>query len=126
MREDDPMTTLTLQTTVRLDLVCCSQCGIEFGLPVAYKQERREDHATWYCPNGHPQYFPAESEAEKLRKRVANLEDDARVARLDADRAQREAARLKKRAQGGACPCCNRTFAQLTRHMKTKHPDFAS
>lgn len=28
------------------------------------------------------------------------------------------------RAQGGACPCCNRTFADMARHMKTKHPDF--
>jgi hypothetical protein len=24
------------------------------------------------------------------------------------------------------CPCCNRTFQQLARHMKAKHPEHAS
>lgn len=30
---------------------------------------------------------------------------------------------IKKRVQGGACPCCNRHFVQLERHMATKHPE---
>jgi hypothetical protein len=24
----------------------------------------------------------------------------------------------------GVCPCCNRTFQQLARHMKAKHPGY--
>lgn len=32
--------------------------------------------------------------------------------------------RLRKRASAGVCPCCNRTFSQLARHMQTKHPTF--
>lgn len=34
------------------------------------------------------------------------------------------ATRLKNRAAHGVCPCCNRTFQQLARHMSAKHPDF--
>ncbi len=33
--------------------------------------------------------------------------------------------KVKKRAANGVCPCCNRTFSDLARHMKAKHPDFA-
>lgn len=33
--------------------------------------------------------------------------------------------RTKKRGGHGVCPCCNRTFQQLARHMKSKHPDYA-
>lgn len=31
-------------------------------------------------------------------------------------------AALKARG-AGVCPCCNRTFSQLSRHMQSKHPD---
>ena len=34
--------------------------------------------------------------------------------------------RLKNRVQKGVCPCCNRYFAQLQRHMTTQHPNFAA
>lgn len=37
--------------------------------------------------------------------------------------AAREAERLRRRTAAGVCPCCNRSFVQLARHMKTKHPD---
>jgi hypothetical protein len=50
-----------------------------------------------------------------------------------ANRAEREAsierdklARLRKRAKHGVCPCCKRTFQQLARHMKQKHPEFSA
>lgn len=32
--------------------------------------------------------------------------------------------RLKNRVANGVCPCCNRTFANLQRHMSTKHKGF--
>jgi uncharacterized protein (UPF0212 family) len=35
---------------------------------------------------------------------------------------------LKKvhvRVGHGVCPCCNRSFAQLRRHMAAKHPEYA-
>lgn len=55
---------------------------------------------------------------------------------MRAEQAHREAAqhqsrafkgvvtKLKKRAANGVCPCCNRTFVDLARHMAGKHPTF--
>lgn len=31
--------------------------------------------------------------------------------------------KLKKRASAGLCPCCNRHFTNLQRHIASKHPD---
>lgn len=47
------------------------------------------------------------------------------------DRMERSAAaqrgvltRLKNRVAAGVCPCCHRSFKQLSEHMKMKHPDY--
>ena len=32
--------------------------------------------------------------------------------------------KLKKRIANGVCPCCNRTFVNVQRHMATQHKDF--
>lgn len=32
--------------------------------------------------------------------------------------------RIKNRVKNGVCPCCNRTFENLARHMQAKHSDF--
>lgn len=39
-------------------------------------------------------------------------------------RERKKKEQLETRAANGVCPCCHRTFKQLARHMKTKHPDF--
>ena len=33
---------------------------------------------------------------------------------------------LQYRVGHGVCPCCNRTFGDLYRHMSTKHPGYAA
>lgn len=33
--------------------------------------------------------------------------------------------KTKNRIGKGVCPCCNRTFVELARHIATKHPDYA-
>jgi hypothetical protein len=32
--------------------------------------------------------------------------------------------RQLERVASGVCPCCNRSFVNLRRHMKTQHPEF--
>lgn len=53
----------------------CGECGVEFCMPDRLYEERKEDHQTFYCPNGHPRYFPGKSEKEKLREKVTYLEN---------------------------------------------------
>ena len=125
------MSTVTLE----VDFVVrqCSECGITYCLPSNFSRARQDDHNSWYCPNGHSQYIPALSDAEKLRKQ---LEEEKRrhsqtqlellAAGQEVTKIQKEKSRLQKRVKNGACPCCNRQFAQLSRHMKSKHPEYGA
>lgn len=119
----------------------CYRCKEPFGLASSTYDtlKRQADNGTFYCPHGHSQCFPAgETEAEKLRRerdqlkqRIA-MEQDWRSeaeARAEAERRRAaafkgQATRLRTRAKAGICPCCNRHFTALERHMATKHPGF--
>ena len=84
------------------------------------------------------QYFPAgQTEEEKLRlerdrlkQQLAQKDDEIRDSyrRVEQEteravRAEKSQARLMKRASSGVCPCCTRTFSNVARHMKSKHPN---
>lgn len=116
------------QPAFRLDInfesVVCCKCGLPFAAPGDFFQFRRNDHEMFYCPTGHPQHFTAESEAEKLRDELAaeknrKLEVLARLNESEAAKAKAE--RKLKRVGRGVCPDCNRTFANLAKHMNCKH-----
>lgn len=107
----------------------CPSCGIYYGVPEHWLQSRREDKKDFYCPNGHVASY-RESEADRLRRerdslkqQIARVEDEKREQIDRALRAEKETKRLRKRAAAGVCPCCNRTFTNMARHMKTKHPN---
>lgn len=117
----------TLTITEHLVTERCCSCGTLFALTDSLAALRRQDRQTFYCPNGHPQYFVGKTDKELLREAEATLK--AARAKLQAETDQRKAAerelkRQRQRAKGGACPCCNRTFVQLARHIKTQHPGF--
>lgn len=115
----------------------CWVCGIPFSVPRAWRDEVRVGSGTLYCPKG-CRLGLGESETEKLRKQLVAKDaelDQARAARDRqhdrAERIQREKSALrgvitktKKRIGNGVCPCCQRTFKQLARHMKNKHPEY--
>ncbi len=51
--------------------VCtCSECGIEYRVPGNWYRSRRDDHASFWCPNGHEQHFSGKSDKEKLSSRL--------------------------------------------------------
>lgn len=122
------------EVTLRLefDTITCSACSNVFRLQTDFIKARRNDHQAFYCPNGHAQHYPAESEAERLRKALhaAELEKTRltdlaikRGAALEVAEAQNK--RLRKRAAAGVCPCCNRTFKALSQHMTNQHPEYS-
>lgn len=125
---------LAFQTT--LELMDCAKCGMHFGVAEGFIERRRRDGETFFCPAGHSQSFK-ESEVSRLRKKldeqVREATEQAEHAR-SAERAreaehrarlkvERAARALRRRIGAGVCPCCNRTFKQLARHMETKHPE---
>jgi hypothetical protein len=119
-----------LAFTHQLETETCCKCGVEYAMPQSLQRARREDHQMFYCPNGHPQYFIGETDADKYKrlyeaeqravlaaKHQVRVENDARLA------AEQKLAAERRRTGNGVCPCCSRSFQNLRRHMATKHPE---
>lgn len=121
-----------------LKIMCCPMCGVTYGIPTAMQEAAHaagNRQITWFCPNGHNLGYNAESDEEKARKKAESDADWYRK-RHQAERDLREHTEHKLRAQKGAttkakkrhaaalCPCCNRSFVQLRRHLASQHPDY--
>ena len=74
----------------------CVECGIEFTLPDEFQRKLRQCHNTFFCTNGHRQYYPGKTDEEK---RIEHLEYIVKQLSTDRDW-YREAAR--KRAEENA------------------------
>jgi hypothetical protein len=119
--------------------ITCCDCGMTFHVPEFWRRERLEKGGGFHCPNGHPLRY-GETELDRLRKQVEQEKKRAEWARTEAEdwRKQCEASnrtsaavrghltRVKKRIAAGVCPCCKRSFRNVERHMRNKHPDYAS
>jgi len=110
----------------------CITCGISFGVPLDWDKRRRHDHKLFYCPNGHQQRYTGENEEEKLKKENARLAQKSRLLQHSLDSTERsrraqkgQVTRIKNRIAKGVCPCCNRQFKNLHRHMENKHPEWS-
>jgi len=113
--------------------VSCPNCWIEYAIPSALDSKAREIKAekSIYCPNGHSWHYTGEREVDiERRKRQLAEQDNARLA---GEAARHNRARIKaeadlrqhrRRTKAGLCPCCNRSFVNMQRHMKTQHPDY--
>lgn len=118
---------LTYVTT--LELIHCGECGVPFGLSDEFMAERKRDHKTWYCPNGHARHYPGITDAEKIRRLEAertHLRDQRDAAERSRAAQKAQATKLRgklKRVENGVCPECNRSFQDLARHMASKHKD---
>jgi hypothetical protein len=112
-------------------------CGMRHAVPAElYAHQERQlrdgrDQTAIYCPLGHHHIIAGEGEAARLKRRLDA--ERVRAASLAAQRDQAEASaraykgvatKARKRAAAALCPCCNRSFVQLRRHMKAKHPDY--
>lgn len=121
----------------------CCQCQSKMWLPASLYEAAMagREKITFYCAYGHSQHFlTGESDETRLRRErdravqeKARLEDELRStnrlwqhAMEEARKAKREKAKIAKRVANGVCPDCNRTFANLARHMHSKHPKFSA
>lgn len=128
----------TYTTTTKMIHIECGGCGQLFAMSKEFKNRRREDHKTWYCPNGCERHYPHETEKEELRRHLSETQEEVNKERgqrqsaenaLDTARKQRNAlkghmGRIRKRTAAGTCPCCKRTFQALSTHMLKQHPGY--
>ena len=113
----------------------CIRCGIPIAGEQSYKTARERDHKSFYCLNGHEQYFSQKSDVERERQRRELAERERDNARREVTREENShrstrghLTRVKKRVAAGVCPCCKRSFPgdKMKRHIKSKHPDFVT
>ncbi len=115
------------------EIVHCCDCRMPFAMTHALFEARKNDHKSFYCPEGHGQHFTGPSEAQKLKRELERKEEMLNAAKQRADTAEQERKqittahkKMRERVMNGVCPCCNRTFQNLMQHMKSEHPDFSS
>lgn len=132
------MTTITNVETYTVFICNHDGCGLQFALPDMFVARRREDQKTWYCPNGHSRWFPGKTEAQKQQERADRLQRTVEAREADLRFEQRrlinerrshaatkgQLTKTKKRIGNGVCPCCNRHFTNVERHMASQHPDY--
>ena len=121
----------TITEIVRLEVRICGTCGITFGVPETMANARRSEGGGFFCPNGHERGWYDNSEMYQLKRQVQQERQRADQSAADARNAkellaekEKETKRLKKRVADGICPCCQRTFKNLSAHMANKHPGF--
>ena len=115
----------------------CITCGVIFGMQGEFKEWRLKKHTSFYCPNGHSMCYTSETPEQKLQRELDATKLAVETAKRDAEwqrqlrekaekKHKREVRKLHVRVGNGVCPCCNRTFSNLARHMGAKHPEFKS
>lgn len=109
----------------------CGSCGVVCTCPEIVYEQHRAEGGYHTCPNGHSwgwndngcEREKLRRERDRLKQTVAQKDDEIAMQASRALKAESEIIRLHKRAKAGVCPCCNRTFVNMARHMKTKHPN---
>jgi hypothetical protein len=112
-------------------------CGINHAVPEELFNFMERQHRDGrkqqgiHCPLGHTWTFAGEGEAAKLERELEAARRSRRATQdlLHAEERSHAATRghltrTRRRVANGVCPCCGRTFKQLARHMKAKHPEF--
>ena len=126
-----------LSQSTRFVIEECYKCHVQFAITQQHYEYCRERGYEFYCPNGHPQHY-SESDIQRLTKERDSARSDSRyyqnrVTEIGEEKRKVEKSRaaykgkvteIKRRVAHGVCPCCNRTFKQLARHMKSQHPNY--
>lgn len=123
------MSTTYLNVGFVTETCCHKGCNLTFAFTRDFYDQVRNDPATWwYCPAGHSQHYTNEAtDAQKLARAAARetaLKDQLTAAVRDAEDTRVALLRDRQRFANGVCPCCNRSFENVARHMRGEHPDY--
>lgn len=133
------VSTLVLETTDVQSVH--THCGHVIYLPAVRISQLKRLHGYFYCTVcGQCQVWYEKSDLEKLTAQLVTAKDQRDTARRMTNnerekvryRTRQLAAqkgvttRIKNRIANGVCPCCQRTFKNLARHMKGQHPNYTN
>lgn len=108
----------------------CPVCGVHYSLDKLFddyrrKAEKNDKDRGWYCPNGHYLVY-TESEADTQRRRAERAEQEKARLQDELRLSQEREKKLNRRAAAALCPCCKRSFSNVSRHIRHMHPDFVA
>lgn len=123
--------------TVNYVTTHCGVCRVRFALESGHFHSLKEDGDWFWCPNGHKIHYTT-SENDRLKEQlkqkdrvIKSKSETIDIQRRENERERRSHAATKgkltktrKRVSKGICPCCNRSFVNLARHMTNKHPEY--
>ena len=124
----------------QLGIIICHSCTGVYALADKFLKRRQADGVGWTCPYCKQGTAYSESHVDKLQRELRKQQESTAYQRDEKERAlhQRDSANrscaafkgvaTKKtkqldRVKNGVCPCCNRHFKNLQRHMKSKHSE---
>jgi hypothetical protein len=119
--------------TSTLVVTKCCVCGTAFAIESTLQNNLKRHGDTFYCPNGHSQIYTVslEEKYKKLDREFKAMREQKNWFKERAETASRSLSatkgvltRTKNRIARGVCPCCNRQFTDLQRHIETKHPKY--
>lgn len=115
----------------QMRMMQCGSCGVWHAFPETIYDHCRREGGHWTCPNGHSRGWAKgadqekmvvlERERDRLVQNAAQLQDEIRLQERRALAAEQKYKQAHRRAVAGVCPCCNRTFQNVQRHMLSKH-----
>lgn len=126
------MDKITQTSTVAMHTLACGPCGGVYAITEWYHHEKLEKGGYWTCPYCKCSWGYGKGDLQRAREKAERLERDAQRLREQRDAAIRREigqkaakTRIKNRIARGVCPCCNRTFVNLAKHMASQHPSYA-
>jgi len=104
-------------------------CGISFAIPEnlhRWMKDGRDHHC--HCPMGHEMIFREDNRTKLERERAEHraTRDLLKAEERSHSATKGQLTKAKKqvhRAEHGVCPHCRRSFQNLQRHVKSKHPE---
>ena len=120
---------LSIDISTTLTSISCGECGGIYAITERYRKQKHDKGGYWNCPYCQSNWGYGESEIDRLKKKVEQEKKRTEWAKQDLKNtenklraAKGQVTKIKNRVSKGVCPCCNRTFQNLHRHMENQHP----
>jgi hypothetical protein len=116
---------MQMEYTETLTVTSC-WCGIHLAVPDnLLRYAKRYKGKAIFCPLGHEFVFSdtAEEKLERERREHRATRDLLKAEERSHAATRGQMTKLRKRVERGVCPHCKRHFANLERHVATKHAE---
>lgn len=88
---------ISVNQTLSLKIVECGNCGTQYAMRSDLYKGFEQSKKTFYCPNGHEQYFGGKSEVQILKEQLHQKEQELSAERRLKNDAEYKLSQYKNR-----------------------------